>query len=265
MSEELYVCGVTEHLGAREGRWGLQDLTWTIAEPIPSIGFNEQQRLTKLVFDHLESFCGLRFHYVTDDSRANLIFLAARGRRNQLDGPGGTLAYAQLPWGDNYRGQLRLTFDIEEFWKLAVAPPQNPGGILYFNVCYHEVGHTLGLTHTTKFRRQLMNPTYAYDVAYPQDNDRSRIISRYPQRPGTLPQPKPVPIPDIDDADDFQRRLLNLFGNRDLAEKLLPKLMGNLFPQLKLEVALLLNDQIVQRFPINKAFDIKKLEALSEE
>jgi hypothetical protein len=66
----------------------------------------------------------------------------------QLDGEGGTLARAFLP-DDLNRSQIAgdVKFDVAENWEVGNAKGSSAFDLLY--VAVHEIGHALGLGHTT--------------------------------------------------------------------------------------------------------------------
>ncbi|KAK4875143.1 hypothetical protein RN001_011565 [Aquatica leii] len=72
-----------------------------------------------------------------------------------FDGPSGVLAHAFYP-PTSYSGDVH--FDEEENWKIMTAPST---GIDFFSVAVHELGHSLGLDHST-VASAVMYPTYQY-------------------------------------------------------------------------------------------------------
>ena len=110
------------------------------------------------------------------------------GRRDQFDGPGGTLAWAQLPPGNSFNGQLLCRFDEAETWVLN----RNQRGVLLVNVACHEIGHLLGLRHSN-VQTALMAPFYSPGVTKPQLKDDVTRIQRLYGRPTGNPNPPEDP------------------------------------------------------------------------
>ena len=187
---ETSFCGCTENIGEFGSSWGQKELTWHIAHYVQSIR-DQQMALMELMFKDLSNrVCDLKFKYVTTPIGANLLYSVGRGSRAKFDGPRGTLAYAYLPPTKGFRGQLNLFFDLDEKWspKRPDHSLANDEGIRFFNVCYHETLHSLGLDHTS-LQGQLMAPTYNARVAVAQDEDVKRLRALYGAPNEALPLP----------------------------------------------------------------------------
>ncbi|KAK4875043.1 hypothetical protein RN001_011465 [Aquatica leii] len=74
-----------------------------------------------------------------------------------FDGPHGILAHAFYPIFPGYAGDVH--FDEEEPWNIVT--PSNPDGYDFFSVAIHELGHSLGLSHSED-ASAVMYPTYQY-------------------------------------------------------------------------------------------------------
>ncbi len=184
----LCYCGVPEELfgrRARERKWDKRDLLWAIVDYIPTIGQIEQEVAYRVAFNNWQSVCGLSFAQTTDQSEADFLILT----RN-IDGPSGTLAEHQLPYGSD--AQLRGWFDVGDKW--TTKQPHGPNVIDLVAVATHEFGHGIGLPHITA-PGSLMNPFYDPAIRTPQKADIEEAQQRY-----GLPQlgPKPEPTPEAD-------------------------------------------------------------------
>lgn len=101
--------------------------------------------------------------------RADVTISTGRGRRDNFDGPGRTLAWAFVAGNT-------LKFDEEEIW---VGAPSDRG-IPYGNVGSHEWGHILGLDHSLK-KGALMEPFMNAAVWLPvSPDDIEEAQLRYP-------------------------------------------------------------------------------------
>lgn len=183
-------CGYTDAKAIGLNQWGLKKISWFVAAAPGGAGLTKEDYVgcVAKAFASWSAVCGLQFEQA-DDVNANIVLSTGRGRRAGFDGPSGTLAYAYLPQGDSFRGQLNLFMDLDEQWTLN---PQT-NGILCLNVLAHEIGHTLGLDHTNT-AGQLMTPIYNAHVAKPQSEDAKRVVDRY-GKPVVVVEPPPVDPP----------------------------------------------------------------------
>jgi hypothetical protein len=189
-------CGFSDAQAVGFNKWGLSKLTYAITSNPVGTGLSKSQYAgcVRKAFDSWSAVCGLTFEQGEPD-RSNIVLGTGRGRRAGFDGPSGTLAYAYLPQGENFRGRLELYMDLDEAWALDDAQT----GIITTNVLAHEIGHTLGLDHT-QARGSLMLPTYSSRIGTPQTDDIRRVVDRY-GKPAAVPTP-PTPPPTIPPAAD---------------------------------------------------------------
>lgn len=179
--------------------WRKRNLLVRIAAYVPGIGKAEQQEIIAGAFAAWTRHGNIDAQIV-QSGQADIVISTGEGRRSNFDGPGGTLAWAYLPTGNDQ--QLAMKFDLGETW---VTDPRSRG-VLLFNVACHEIGHLFGLDHS-RVQSALMAPYYNPQVAVPQaDDDIPRFQARYGARPAGRPPVGPA-----------ERRKVVLEFNRDNA------------------------------------------------
>jgi len=182
--------------GPMANKWGPLKLTYYVEKYVSGLSKADQDDLLELAYQQWEDHCGLEITRVKRSGEANMIISTGNGRRDNFDGPNGTLAWAYLPPGNKYNGQLLMRFDLAETW----IKDSRDRGILFLNVACHEFGHFLGLDHSSK-RQALMAPYYSPGITKPQANDDvSRIqrlygVNNKPSAPDPTPTPNPNPNP----------------------------------------------------------------------
>lgn len=168
-------CGVRDKafLGRRISKWNKKELTYYIQGWIGgSMSKLEQRAILRQAWYNWERVCDIHL-YETNSKNANIIIDIGQGAIHDFDGPGGTLAWAYLPRGND--SQLLMRFDLGETW----AKLDSRKGILLLNVAAHEFGHLLGLDHSNK-KNALMAPFYNPKVGKPQAaDDITRVQMRY--------------------------------------------------------------------------------------
>lgn len=181
--------GVMENRAAM--KWGTKKLRYYIARRDSDLSSQEWAATMAKAFKQWSDVADLEFVRVDSQQSAQLILSVGSGRGDGFDGSGGTLAWAQLPRGNNYRGQLLSRFDTAETW---VIDPRKRG-ILLLNVACHEFGHLLGLDHS-RVNTALMAPFYNPRVDKPQANDDIKRMQALYGKPKSQPDPDPDPDPD---------------------------------------------------------------------
>nr|BBE38636.1 matrix metalloproteinase [Pinctada fucata] len=181
-------------------KWSKTDLTWRLNGYSRKLRDNEviRSELTR-AFRVWSDVTPLTFREVTDRNVKVDIDMSFHlgehgdGRFNAFDYRGGVLAHAFFPAnGDTH-------FDDDENWQI-----QNDEGTEFFTVAAHEIGHALGLAHSTE-EKALMAPYYAgYDPNFRLHYDDIRGIQTlyggttrdpFTQRPVPLTTMRPVRTP----------------------------------------------------------------------
>lgn len=169
--------------------WRKRSLTYAIVDYLPAFRREDQDAIIAAAFAAWTTQGNIDAVQVPGANGADIVISTGQGPRSNFDGPGGTLAWAYLPDGNDQ--QLLLKFDLGETWVASAAQR----GIVLGNVACHEIGHTFGLSHST-VASALMAPIYNAAVAVPQLNDDvARFQVRYGARPATTPAPTPTPTP----------------------------------------------------------------------
>lgn len=176
---------------AQANKWGPKKLTYFIEKYVNGISRSDQDDILNLAFEQWEEHADIEIRRVTSRNQANMLLSTGQGRRDNFDGPSGTLAWAYLPPNSNYNGQLQMRFDLDETWTVNA----RDRGILLLNVACHEFGHLLGLGHS-RVQRALMAPYYTAAITKPVHNDDvTRIQKLYGVATPTPPSPPPPPPP----------------------------------------------------------------------
>ncbi|EZA48135.1 Neutrophil collagenase [Ooceraea biroi] len=162
-------CGVSDapsrRLGVAPLRWPRLNLTWNF-----QLADRTTLRTAETAFAIWAANSSLTFS--RDTNKPDIIIAFREGRHtmldrryggavcpDDLDGPGKVLAHATLPTGAR-DDVSEVHIDHREAWHIALTPnPQNSHHLLRKLV--HEIGHSLGLSHTTD-ENSLM---YAYSPA----------------------------------------------------------------------------------------------------
>lgn len=181
-------CGVQARMASKEARWRKNRLTYWVESYVGGISQADQDELIRLAWSSWEAAADVKLTKVGGRGQADMVISTGRGASAGFDGPQGTLAWAQLPPGND--SQLLMRFDLDERWLRDSTAP----GILFRNVACHEFGHLLGLDHS-RVQGALMAPFYAAGVDRPQASDDVTRIQALYGRPAQQPPSPPTPTP----------------------------------------------------------------------
>ena len=139
-------------LGNVEAYW----VSWCISGSLPGISNDTFDEAVHWAFLQWKAVCGLLPYRIDDAIAADILITVAA-----LGGPGGVLADSMLPY---QAGQVKQRYDTGERWVYSATPAERE--IDLGRVIAHELGHGLGLPHTTE-SGNLMNPTYSRTIRGP--------------------------------------------------------------------------------------------------
>jgi hypothetical protein len=120
---------------------------------------------------------GFSFSRTQDAAACDMWIGGGSGRRQGFDGPGRVLAWAYMPCGPDSE-KLESRFDMDEHFTYNSGKRHQDPWVLAWSVWLHELGHLLGLDHSSN-PNDLMAPYYDPDIVDLQPGDVRRIQKLY--------------------------------------------------------------------------------------
>lgn len=151
-------------------KWPMKKITYHHDIALPGLSDEQIAQAYDIAFSQWAAVCDLEPTRVDAPNKANIYARSGSGKKHQLDGSGGTLAWSELPCGVHETIQLDQMFDEAEDWSFNMA----------IAVICHELGHALGLPHLSW--GNLMAPYYDPNVTAPQAGDVEEIVKLYGSR-----------------------------------------------------------------------------------
>lgn len=151
-------------------KWPMKKITYYHELSLPGCTPEQVMHAYDIAFSQWAKVCNIEPTRVEASNKANIYARSGVGKKHQLDGAGGTLAWSELPCGVHETIQLDQMFDEAEPWSFNMAVA----------VMCHELGHALGLPHLSW--GNLMAPYYDPNVTAPQTGDIEEIVKLYGER-----------------------------------------------------------------------------------
>lgn len=186
------ICGAPDTLrlaAEAPSRWASTHLKWYVESRPPGVGITDATYGAEVAtaFSRWHDVCApLTFEKTFERGSANVILRVGRGPEFGFPPKTGIVANALMPNNDHFAGQLPVTLNGDKVWVIKQA---FSGGVILLPQLLHEIGHVLGLPHSTR-SDQCMTSGSPYDR--PQDEDIARIRALYGVP--VVPVP-PIPIP----------------------------------------------------------------------
>lgn len=168
-------CGCRDDAFTLPARWRKRELTWYVdqyLDGVPGLSRSDQDDLQILSLKDYESVIDVKWSRATSRNSADLVVSVGEGQRDQMDGPGGVLAWCQIPQGNDQ--PIVMKFDKGDMWVKSADSGQR--GILYGNVDRHEKGHGHGMLHISG-ETALLNPFYSANVGRLLEPDKKALLA----------------------------------------------------------------------------------------
>lgn len=164
--------------------WDHRILTYWFSNGTEDILGNDERTALHTALDIWQNQTDIRFLEVCDSINADIIFMWGIGDHGcgyPFDGPDGILAHSFFPPPNgNFAGDVH--FDDAETWTTDIRPNSNQP-INLITIAAHEIGHSLGLNHSS-VPNVLMYAYYSASHRYLDQDDINGIRTIY-GNPGT--------------------------------------------------------------------------------
>ncbi|CAJ0942448.1 unnamed protein product, partial [Mesorhabditis belari] len=173
----------------RRKRWTKRALIWKLQRQLITEADEFIVRNTlHRAFNNWAAVSSLNFKEASPEEKADIEIAFEKGRHSDpfpFDGPDGIVAHAFYPRDG------RLHFDADEEWTL-----NSQDGVNLYQTAVHEIGHLLGLEHSSDPRSAMYAAKRPFDADFGLADDDVRAIRKlFPAPPPSSPSPSPSPSP----------------------------------------------------------------------
>lgn len=169
--------------------WDKLDITYTFVNGTGQLEGDIERDLIRRAFALWAEHTPLTFTEISDSSAADIVIgwaVGDHGDGDPFDGPGDVLAHASFP-NPYDNSQVFLHFDDEERWV-----DSDTRNVDLLTVAAHEIGHTLGLAHSSD-PNALMFASYSGPRRFLSEDDVAGVQAIYGV--GRAPEPAPEAPP----------------------------------------------------------------------
>ena len=171
-------CAMPEQAKAGACKWPMTTVAYRQAMSLPGLTREQVAAAYKQACDGWNAVCGINLvPHTSGAGPVNIDAVAAH-----IDGNSGTLAYSYLPCNSTPNSCMGQVYDHDESWEYN----------WLVEVAMHEVGHAIGLDHSTDPDALMYPYSHGGLVIAPQDDDILQAQKRYGP-PAAPPEPEPEP------------------------------------------------------------------------